>query len=48
MRTTDKLDASQFCKQFGGGGHIRAAGCEIKGTLEEVEKALLDGVEKLF
>ena len=48
VRTTDKLDASQFCKQFGGGGHIRAAGCEIKGTLEEVEKALLDGVEKLF
>ena len=48
VRTTDKLNASEFCKQFGGGGHIRAAGCEIQGTLEEVEKKLLDGVGKLF
>ncbi len=48
VRTTDKLNASEFCQQFGGGGHIRAAGCEIKGTLEEVEKQLLDAAEKLF
>jgi phosphoesterase RecJ-like protein len=33
---------------LGGGGHIRAAGCEIQGTLEQVEKQLLDGAAKLF
>lgn len=48
VRTTDKLNASEFCQQFGGGGHIRAAGCEMQGTLEDVRKRLLDGVEKLF
>ena len=48
VRTTDKLNASDFCKQFGGGGHIRAAGCEIQGKLEDVEKKLLDGVAELF
>lgn len=48
VRTTDKLNASDFCQQFGGGGHIRAAGCELNGTLEEVEQLLLDGVAKLF
>lgn len=48
VRTTDKLNAAEFCQQFGGGGHIRAAGCEIQGTLEQVEKQLLDGAAKLF
>ena len=48
VRTTDKLNASDFCRQFGGGGHIRASGCEIQGTLEEVVNKLLDGVSKLF
>ena len=48
VRTTDKLNASEFCQKFGGGGHIRAAGCEIKGKLDEVVKMLLDEAAKLF
>lgn len=48
VRTTDKLNATEFCQQFGGGGHIRASGCEIKGTLDEVVNKLLDGVAKMF
>lgn len=36
LRTTDELNASQICSDLGGGGHIRAAGCEIKGELSEV------------
>ena len=47
VRTTEKLDASAFCRQFGGGGHIRAAGCEIKGTLEEVKAKVLKAAEEL-
>lgn len=46
VRTTEEIDASKFCKNFGGGGHIRAAGCEIHGTLEEVKKRVLREVER--
>ena len=48
VRTSEEIDASTFCQQFGGGGHIRAAGCEITGTLEDVEKRLLDAVKKVI
>ena len=48
VRTADTIDASAFCQSFGGGGHIRAAGCEITGTLEEVEKKLLDKVKSVL
>ena len=47
VRTTEKADASAFCRQFGGGGHIRAAGCEIKGTLDEVKAKVLAAAEEL-
>ena len=47
VRTTEKADAAAFCKRFGGGGHIRAAGCEIKGTLEEVRAKVLKAAEEL-
>jgi oligoribonuclease NrnB/cAMP/cGMP phosphodiesterase (DHH superfamily) len=29
MRSANKVDVSQICKQFGGGGHKNAAGCSI-------------------
>lgn len=45
VRTTDEIDACVFCNQFGGGGHVRAAGCEIKGTLDEVKSKLINAVE---
>ncbi len=45
VRTTDEIDASAFCQQFGGGGHVRAAGCEIKGSLDEVRQRILDAVK---
>lgn len=48
VRTTEALDASAFCKGFGGGGHIRAAGCEIQGTLEQVKAKVLDAVKELL
>ncbi len=45
VRTTDEIDACAFCTQFGGGGHVRAAGCEIKGTLDEVKSKLINAVK---
>ncbi|NLL84222.1 MAG: bifunctional oligoribonuclease/PAP phosphatase NrnA [Lentisphaerae bacterium] len=44
IRTRDDLDATELARQFGGGGHARAAGCTVPGNLNEavttVEKAV--------
>lgn len=48
VRTTQKLDASKFCQQFGGGGHIRAAGCEIQGDLSYVKKLVLNKLKEIL
>ncbi|MCR5816770.1 MAG: bifunctional oligoribonuclease/PAP phosphatase NrnA [Ruminococcus sp.] len=44
VRTTEEVDASAFCRRFGGGGHIRAAGCEIQGNLQEVRQIVIKAV----
>ena len=44
VRTTDEMDASAICRRFGGGGHLRAAGCEIPGALDEVKAKILAAV----
>jgi phosphoesterase RecJ-like protein len=36
-----KVDVNQVAMHFGGGGHAEAAGARIKGTPEEVERAVL-------
>ncbi len=40
VRTGENYDAAAICAHFGGGGHVRAAGCEIKGAVEDAEKAI--------
>lgn len=46
LRTTDELNASEICQQFGGGGHIRASGCEIKGELYEVIEKIINVISQ--
>lgn len=41
VRSSEVLDASKFCALFGGGGHARAAGCTICGTIEEVRQTVV-------
>jgi bifunctional oligoribonuclease and PAP phosphatase NrnA len=36
------VDVAQIASQFGGGGHKAAAGAEISGNLEEIQKRVLD------
>ena len=48
VRTTQEFDASEFCQNFGGGGHIRAAGCEIQGNLSYVKKIVLEKVKEIL
>ncbi len=44
LRTAETVDASRLCQKFGGGGHARAAGCTIEGTLDEVKALILGAV----
>lgn len=46
VRTHSPLNAAEFCKNFGGGGHDRAAGCEIQGELKNIQKLLLEKAEE--
>ncbi len=43
VRTSENFDAAAICAHFGGGGHVRAAGCELSGmTPEKVKETVSD------
>lgn len=46
VRTSENYDASAICAHFGGGGHIRAGGCEFSTTVEEAKIKVIDYIEK--
>ena len=46
MRSNDYVDVADVCMMFGGGGHIKAAGCNIEMNLEDAKKAILSEVKK--
>jgi phosphoesterase RecJ-like protein len=46
MRSTEQINAAGVCGVFGGGGHARAAGCTIEGSLQFVKVKLLPVLEK--
>jgi len=46
LRTKEYVDAALFCSHFGGGGHVRAAGCTIEGTPEEAENKIIEMYRK--
>ena len=35
------INVNKICVKYGGGGHEKASGCEIKGSLEELKKLIL-------
>lgn len=48
VRTKSIIDASALCGKFDGGGHVRAAGCNIKSdSLEDAIKSILDEIERM-
>ena len=46
LRTSERVDATNIASKFGGGGHIRAAGCNVNGTYEMVTEKLLAEIAK--
>ena len=42
------VNAAQFCAGFGGGGHAAAAGCNVKGSLQEAKQQLKDAVKEVL
>ena len=48
FRSNDGFDVNKLASQFGGGGHPTASGCTLKGSMREVEKAVLAKAKELL
>jgi len=46
MRSANDINVSDICRTIGGGGHAKAAGCMLKGSLDDVKKQLVQAVGK--
>jgi len=46
LRSTGHADVSRIAQLYGGGGHVRAAGCTIEGKLEDTIRSVVTEVEK--
>ena len=46
LRANGSVDVSRIAQLYGGGGHIKAAGCEMEGTPEEVSRVLCGEIAK--
>ena len=48
VRTVRGVDACAIARRLGGGGHTRAAGCELLGNLDNAKSAILAEVETVL
>lgn len=48
LRSKNKIDVSRVAAYFGGGGHVRAAGCSMPGTIHDVLNNLSRQIELQF
>jgi bifunctional oligoribonuclease and PAP phosphatase NrnA len=47
-RSQPGFDISQIALRFGGGGHPNASGAEVRGSMQEVQEAVLDATRPLL
>ena len=47
-RSTSAADVSKLAAYFGGGGHARAAGCNLNGPIDQVVKQVIDFVADYY
>lgn len=48
LRSREYVNVSDVALMLGGGGHIRAAGCLVQGTVEEVKEKVLSEIKKVM
>ena len=48
IRTRAMFDATALAKQFGGGGHVRAAGCTVKGSMAAAKRQIRRAVKEML
>jgi phosphoesterase RecJ-like protein len=48
FRSTGTVDVNEFARKFGGGGHAKAAGALIHGSLERVRRAVVDAAREFL
>ncbi|MDO8137403.1 MAG: bifunctional oligoribonuclease/PAP phosphatase NrnA [Candidatus Brocadiales bacterium] len=48
LRSRDGLDVNKLAQRFGGGGHERAAGFELQGSIQEVQERVVEEINKVM
>jgi len=48
FRSTGDVDVNRFARQFGGGGHVKAAGALVSGTLDEVRDRVVSDAKSFL
>lgn len=48
FRTVGDTDANAFAREFGGGGHVRASGALVDGTLAEVQQRVVQAAREFL
>jgi len=46
LRSKGRVNVEKIARKFGGGGHFAAAGCKIRGSLQEVQKKVFADIRK--
>lgn len=46
LRSKSRVNVQEIAHSFGGGGHFAAAGCKVKGSLQEVQDKVFSAVKK--
>jgi phosphoesterase RecJ-like protein len=46
FRSTGDVDVNRFARRFGGGGHAKAAGAMVAGSLEEVRETVVEAARE--
>ena len=49
MRSVSDVDVAAICARFGGGGHVRAAGCSIKAeSLADAANMIIEKIKEII
>ncbi|WP_270171782.1 DHH family phosphoesterase [Paenibacillus sp. SYP-B4298] len=48
LRSAGRVDVASIAQSFGGGGHVRAAGCRLDCGLQEAKKQVVEAVERVL